>query len=462
MPLLPKYDPHHNMFVMRSKLFSWLILLFPFMASAQLYISPGARLQVNGNALISLQDMDLVNNGSFVAGNSIVYFSGAVNTTIAGTEPTVFYSIRVNKDGDRKLVLQRAVAVADEVYFAQGLIDLNGHNLELESNAVLTGESENSRVEGPAGGEIVISTTLDAPLRSNPGNLGAMISSDKNLGAVQIKRGHRLQSMNGGTSIRRYYNIIPGNNAGLDATLRLYYFESELEGLAENDLSLWRSEDVASWEYSGYSGRDVSENYVENGGIEAFSTWTLAATPAQLPVLYTMFNLQCENDRIVLRWTTGQENNSSHFIIEKMYGNTWSAIGRLPAAGYSNTEKNYLYTDVGAIGKSYYRLAQYDLDGSVHYSPVTSADCNTTDALIAWPNPFSRSFSLRIKSAAGSVAYVSILDAKGAMIQHRQVNIQAGLNQLDIDLQRAASGIYMVRVQWAEGTAIKTIQLLKQ
>jgi hypothetical protein len=65
----------------------------------------------------------------------------------------------------------------------------------------------------------------------NPGNLGAFITSAANVGVVTIRRGHVSQSGAGlASSINRYYSITAENNTNLNATLRLKYFDAELNG----------------------------------------------------------------------------------------------------------------------------------------------------------------------------------------------------------------------------------------
>src|SRR5690606_1462662 len=125
---------------------------------------------------------------------------------------------------------------------------------------------ETSHIIGPLGGEVTVTVPLNAPSSVNAGNLGAVISSVQNLGEVLIKRGHRAITLTNGQSIQRSYVITPSNNGGLDATLRLRYLDSELNGLPEGDLGLWRSVDGLRGDYENFSGRDASQNYVDRTG----------------------------------------------------------------------------------------------------------------------------------------------------------------------------------------------------
>jgi len=428
---------------------------------AQLYIGPGAQVQLTGNAGLTLKNTGFVNNGAFSAGNSTVYFLGAGNVSVSGTQPVQFYTIQINKDPGSSIVLQRPVGVSNQVQFSQGFIDLSGQNLDLGSTGQLISESETSRIVGPAGGEVLFTTTLNAPFNVNPGNLGAQISSPQNLGSVLIKRGHQTQSLPGG-NILRYYNIIPANNSSLGATLRCYYFDAELNGLPENNLVLWRSPDGLNWFDQGRTSKDAMQNYVEKTGIDAFSIWTLAASSVSLPVVMTGFHLQCDGDRTTLRWKTAQESNSSHFSIERNNGVGWSSIGKLPAAGNSSAEKSYEFADLNPVEKAQYRIAQYDLDGRVVYTPVAIANCAMTNTWQVGPNPFRQAFTVRVQNDRNDQARLRVINASGAVIINRSLNLLRGLNQLEVDLQQAASGTYLLMIEWTDGRKVKTVRLVKQ
>ena len=91
-----------------------------------------------------------------------------------------------------------------------------------------------------------------------------------------IKRGHAVQLVNGTDGILHYYDISPANNSGLDATVRFTYLDSELNGIAEADLTLYRF-NGSFWEEYTVSDSDLSANFVETIGVGSFSVWTLAA-----------------------------------------------------------------------------------------------------------------------------------------------------------------------------------------
>jgi hypothetical protein len=265
---------------MKAKI-SVLVLLFTSLQlflSAQLVITNGAVFKLTGDATLTLQDMDLLNNGDFNQTAGTVRFTGTGNNSISGTALTRIHIMQMAKTGVAQVQLQRTLNINSLLSFTSGIVNLNNNNIELEPTALLSGETESSRITGTTGGYIQIISTLNAPASANPGNLGAVITSSQNLGSTTIRRGHAAQSndVGGRPSINRYFDITPTNNAGLNATLRINYFDAELNGRTEAWLGLWRSNDNINWTPFLYSSRDAAANFVQQTGINSFSRWTLS------------------------------------------------------------------------------------------------------------------------------------------------------------------------------------------
>lgn len=260
--------------------YSWIILLSLLVVkttTAQLVITNGAGFTLTGDALLTLQDMDLVNNGTFNQTTGTVRFTGTANSNISGTQFTKIHMLQIVKTGAVQVQLQRTLNIGSQINFTSGSINLNNNNIELDATAFLNGETETARITGTTGGYVQIITNLNAPAAANPGNLGAVITSAQNLGATIIRRGHTVQSniVSGRPSINRYFDITPTTNTGLNATLRFNYFDAELNGRTENALGLWRSNDNVNWTGVGFNSRDAVANFVEQTGINSFSRWTL-------------------------------------------------------------------------------------------------------------------------------------------------------------------------------------------
>lgn len=91
-----------------------------------------------------------------------------------------------------------------------------------------------------------------------------------------------------------------------------------------------------------------------------------------LPVELLSFDGEVVGDDVELRWTTGSEENNSHFDIERSAdGSIFEKVGQVLGAGNSNIAIDYVFRDTEPLlGQSYYQLVQVDYDGTTTYSDV--------------------------------------------------------------------------------------------
>src|SRR5215471_12704846 len=113
---------------MKKFLLLYKILFLSLPAFAQLTISSGTQWVNNGNVTINLSNLDMINNGTFVAANSNVKFAGNANSNIAGSMASSFYQIEVSKSANGTVLLESDVNVSNQVIFTAGLLDLNQKN----------------------------------------------------------------------------------------------------------------------------------------------------------------------------------------------------------------------------------------------------------------------------------------------------------------------------------------------
>lgn len=444
------------------------LLLLSFYSSsgitAQLVITPGAQLYIDGNTQLTLLNIDLINNGIFSSGTGIITFSGNAISSIEGSQPLQFYQLEINKIGANPLSLQKAITVSGQINFTSGNIDLNGFNIDLGTTGMLNGEQESSRIIGATGGKVILTTILNAPAAVNPGNLGAIFTSSQNLGNTIIGRGHQSQVNGSGTgnSILRYYDITPDNNSSLNATLRMQYFDNDLNGLSEGSLALYSSTDNIHWTNMGFNTDNTTTNFVEKTNIASFARLTLSGITNALPVRFILFNARCNGTSVLLTWKTAQEQNAHYYSVERSTdGQQWTAIGNAAAAGTTAVENDYSYTDDAALANSYYRVAEYDMDGKTEVTNVLRTSCGNAGAFSVWPNPVSDLLYISLSSAATSNAVVKMYDAKGALVKQQEQKLLQGNNLFNIDVHAIAAGLYYIRIINTAGET-QTQKLMKK
>ena len=185
--------------------------------------------------------------------------------------------------------------------------------------------------------------------------------------------------------------------------------------------------------------------------------------PVVLPILFTEFDATCLENKVQLAWKTAQEQNSHHFNIERSSdGIRWTVIGTVNAAGNSNVERKYLFTDSFPLADGLYRIAEYDLDGRVQYTDTIHSSCNEKNLFSIWPNPVQDLIFINLVTAARSTAIVRLFDSKGALVKIQKTMLLQGSNQLNVDIRSLAQGPYFLSVNWNNGQMKKTVRVLKQ
>jgi hypothetical protein len=115
-----------------------------------------------------------------------------------------------------------------------------------------------------------------------------------------------------------------------------------------------------------------------------------ASNPVAVPVSWLDFNAVCNQEEVVLKWSTAMELNNSGFEVQQhIEGDTWEVVGFVAAEGSSNEIQDYTFTMDKALNHSgVYRLKQIDYDGQSDYSEITKLDCSNFDVVL-YPNPSS-------------------------------------------------------------------------
>lgn len=438
-----------------------------FCASAlsQLKVQNAALFYLSGDAKVTLKDISLVNDGTItVAANGRFVFTGSSDMQISGSQLIAFNELEIANSVVKKLILQRAIDVNGKIIFTSGIIDLNNNNINLGVAAFLENESETSRVIGANGGQIIFSNTLNAPISANPANLGAIISSSQNLGIVTIRRGHQVQvnSWGGGNSIFRYYEIIPQNNVALNATLRFRYFDTELNSLAENNLTLWKSANNINWALQGFSTRDPASNYVEKTAINDFSRWTLSTPDNALPITGLTLSGRWKDNGSWLSWTTLAEYDNNYFDVERKYSNedNFKKIGikySVYPDGNSQSPTAYSWTDATAVsnrGDIQYRLKQVDRNSQFTYSNIILIKPGGPIVFIEKIYPtFAVKNNLYIQTGNSNIKEIEIqvYDMQGRSYLNKRTEYRSQW----IQLPELSQGIYRIVIRsgewrWAE------------
>ena len=224
-----------------------------------------------------------------------------------------------------------------------------------------------------------------------------------------------------------YPNFLNPNNA-------TYYLDSDGDGL----VNLYDSDLAGTAPYGAPDNdTDTTPNQLDAG------------TEISLPVELVFFKGNTINGEVMLEWQTALEMNNAVFVIERsLNGVEFKEIGRKIGFGNSNHLINYDFFDTNPInGVNYYRLNQYDFDGSNEYSNIIAVQVKAVDQEPEiFPNPISDHFTIRSGSAMFRVHY-EITNISGSNIVHNLELSQSGMKEITIETNQISSGIYFLNLE---------------
>ncbi|MEO0787681.1 MAG: PQQ-dependent sugar dehydrogenase [Bacteroidota bacterium] len=193
----------------------------------------------------------------------------------------------------------------------------------------------------------------------------------------------------------------------------------------------------------------------------SFSNGRLYTISQALPVELTEFSARLQdNGQVLLNWTTGREEGSGQFIIERSNdGRSFTAIGQTPAAGSSDTPINYEFVDRTPLGvRAYYRLRQIDLDGSEQLSPIRRIDPKASEEVEIFPNPVDDWLTIDMgeMDVYGQIQAV-LYDQQGRAMQAQTWLHDAGYFLRRWSLAQVPTGFYTLSVKYDGGSLDKQL-----
>jgi hypothetical protein len=174
----------------------------------------------------------------------------------------------------------------------------------------------------------------------------------------------------------------------------------------------------------------------------------LVSSPLPLDLL--SFTGTLKNEATVLTWLTTNEQNVSHFELERSYdANIFLPVYKTNASN-THGEHTYSYTDNDWIkpGKPtvYYRLKMVDKNGKFTRSQIVKFGNDKNDILIinAYPNPASSLLNVEIQTSVNDEYTMKVVDVTGKELMRNSYKLTAGTNVLKLPVNQLVSGVYML------------------
>lgn len=431
-------------------------------------------IESDGTIVLEGSWINNASNNAFINTDNqgVVEFRGAANQQIGGTVRTVFENLTVN-NGNRVLLAQN-VDILYDLNLASGKFDLKNYAANLRTTGSIVGETETNCVTATDGafvvgnntGTIQATRTVNNVTGFNPANLGCLITTNQNLGAITVVRGHQIQTGSyAGTptvGIARYYEV-PGLGE-LDVTnvsLDMYYWDSELNGLTEAQIEAYQQVSYGAdiwWTPIDGTVNTALNLFTINGApYEDFITthpvvfnnrFTLGSKESPLPVELLIFEAICNSDGVELNWVTATETNNDYFILEKSSdGINYFEIARVYGQGNSTIQSYYSYFDESNGKNNYYRLSQTDFDGLSENFPVIFADCfdgNSDTDFVILNNPVDEEILVQITGELNKEYSIYLINQLGQQILLQRNHLSNTLELVRISAAGLNPGIYSI------------------
>ncbi|MFN8289857.1 MAG: T9SS type A sorting domain-containing protein [Chitinophagaceae bacterium] len=199
--------------------------------------------------------------------------------------------------------------------------------------------------------------------------------------------------------------------------------------------------------FYGTAGASPHNNQPPDG-----DDWVPTLSNVALPVIFSRYNVQCNDKGTLLTWSTSSEHNSSNFEIQRSLNATdWEVVGTMAAAGESDAEKNYQYLDISGSGILFYRIRQVDRDGHFVYTSVRRTTCGGKNLdVVVYPVPAKDVLNVVIRAEKAVTTDIQVLDASGRQVQKILKNLNSGNNSFTLDISRLPAGQYLLTSSYPE------------
>lgn len=205
-------------------------------------------------------------------------------------------------------------------------------------------------------------------------------------------------------------------------------------------------------------------------GVSVFTTassqpFILTKKTSILPIEILSFSTNCDNRKVIVKWSTATEDNNDYFTVERSPDAlNYQPIGLVDGAGNSSSVQYYSFTDTDPLsGTSYYRLKQTDFNGMTEiFSSASMSSCGNggLNVIIGQNSIYNGNISVSISGAENKNMRVIVTDILGQNLYTRNLTGITGSYLLNAELQLAA-GVYVVSASTSDDVFSKKIVVVR-
>lgn len=175
-----------------------------------------------------------------------------------------------------------------------------------------------------------------------------------------------------------------------------------------------------------------------------------------LPVRFKSMHAEAQENRSKISWIVLSEDNNDYFEVQRSAdGKTFEQLVQVKGKGTSNEKTEYTAYDYNPLnGINYYRLLQFDKDGSRTDlgMKAVSFKFDSKITVNVYPNPVNSSINLLVNNYIGANLNVELNSLDGHTMYNEVIKTTAG--QMSYPLQVSsmpAAGMYILKITGDKG-----------
>lgn len=221
----------------------------------------------------------------------------------------------------------------------------------------------------------------------------------------------------------------------------------------EASVELFRRPDSATFPWVNTFGTlNTGANTIEAAGqnTEFIIDYEFSSLPVEL--ISYQGNYVRENDNTYLNWKTASEINCDYYVVSKSVdGVNFITLDTVSGSGNTNVLSEYESIDFSPqLGITYYKLLQYDFDGSYEDLGIISVSKGGQSTSILYPNPVKSGapINLMMSVETATKAEVLIVSMEGKVLSQMNIELLKGNNNLQLNnTEGLSSGVYTLLIQ---------------
>lgn len=194
-----------------------------------------------------------------------------------------------------------------------------------------------------------------------------------------------------------------------------------------------------------------------DGGLDFLAVTAVYSLTTTLPTHFISFDAVKNNDLITLKWMVENETSVDKYILQRSIdGKNYLPVSIINNTSNSTGANSYTVTDdVSGQNSSifYYRIKQYDQDGSFYFSKSIAIKNNSgVIDVILYPNPVKDNLLLSINSANVDHGTIGIFNLIGVKLTTQSVALSKGNNIITVSgIDKLTAGMYQLLITNASG-----------